>query len=628
MKRPSFLLNCLVLLMGLLLVIANSCKKNDDNNDGNNDPVLSTIEVAMITTTTAVSGGNISSDGGLSITSRGVCWSTGQTPTIADSKTIDGSGTGAFVSSLSNLSPDTQYYVRAYATHSKGTSYGSTMIFRTLEGVTAGFPELSTTEVTDMTTTTALSGGTITSDGGSPVIARGVCWSTGQTPIISDNKTTDGSGTGTFSSSLSGLTPGTQYYVRAYATNSNGTGYGSAKSFSTLPGGINIPVLTTNEVTYMTTTTAISGGNISSDGGSAVTSRGVCWSISPTPTTADSKTTDGSGTGTFSSSLSELTPETQYYVRAYATNSNGTGYGNAQSFSTQPGGTAIPVLSTFEVTNLTTTTAKSGGIITSDGGSTVTSRGVCWSTGLTPTIADSKTTDGTGAGAFSSSMEGLTPGTQYYVRAYATNVSGTGYGSTMAFITKDAVMDGDGNYYETIIIGTQEWLAKNLKTTKLNDGTSIPMVTGGMEWSYLSTPGYSWYENQVTYGDIYGALYNIYSINTSKLCPIGWHVPSDAEWIVLREYLGGEDIAGSKLKEAGTAHWESPNLATNVTGFTALPGGFRESNFWNIRTFGYFWSSSSEGSNLHPWRMSQGAELDNSGNFTKDCGFSVRCVKD
>lgn len=193
-------------------------------------------------------------------------------------------------------------------------------------------PELVTYEVTEITRTTATCGGNITDDGGATVTARGVCWSIGQTPKVSDDTTNNGTGAGSFTSEITGLTAGTNYYIRAYATNSAGTGYGSAMSFRT--DDPVKPTVTTAEVSEITYTTAICGGTVSSDGGSAVTSRGVCWSTDQTPTISDNKTTDGTGTGSFTSEITGLTEGTNYYVRAYATNSVGTGYGESKYFYT------------------------------------------------------------------------------------------------------------------------------------------------------------------------------------------------------------------------------------------------------------------------------------------------------
>ena len=193
------------------------------------------------------------------------------------------------------------------------------------------------------------------------------------------------------------------------------------------------------------------------------------------------------------------------------------------------------------------------------------------------------------------------------------------------------IKDKDGNVYTSVTIGTQVWMVENLKTTKFNDGTSIPLVTDNTAWRSLSTPGYCWYNNDAAnFGKIYGALYNWYAVATGKLCPSGWHVPSNDEWSTLYNQFGTYVSAGFSLKEAGTAHWESPNTdATNVSGFTALPGGLRSSDFGYVGTHGFWWSSTENSTNqaaMHTIHYSYGTIFyEWSG---KHRGGSVRCIKD
>ena len=302
-------------------------------------PVCSTATVGDITLTGATVNSSVQSDGGFAVSERGVCWSTSPGPTIAlSTKTSDGAGLGDFVSSITGLSANTTYYVRSYATNSKGTSYGNEYFFTTLSTNTLAI--ISTNNTSSLSTTSVSTGGNISADGGAPVTARGVCWSSSPSPDINlSTKTFDGTGTGNFTSTISGLTPNATYYVRAYAQNSVGVAYGNEISFvATAP--VFLATLNTSAVTVLTNTSATSGGNITADGGGNVTARGVCWNTSPAPT-ADlaTKTIDGSGTGTFTSNLSGLNPMTTYFLRAYAENSAGVAYGNELSFTTDLSGT-------------------------------------------------------------------------------------------------------------------------------------------------------------------------------------------------------------------------------------------------------------------------------------------------
>lgn len=202
------------------------------------------------------------------------------------------------------------------------------------------------------------------------------------------------------------------------------------------------------------------------------------------------------------------------------------------------------------------------------------------------------------------------------------------------------ITDIDGNIYKTVKIGMQIWMAENLKTTRYRDGTTIPLVTDAKAWSNRSSPGYCLYNNDKEINkNKYGALYNWYSVATGNLCPNGWHVPSDAEWSSLETFLGGTGIAGAKMKGTGNSHWNSPNTtATNETGFTALPGGYRLDNgtFTYIGNYGLFWSSSEfiwsfgEHYSQYGWGRYMSYYLSDIYRyyFNKKYGFSVRCLND
>ncbi len=418
-------------------------------------PSLSTTQVSSITSTSAISGGDITSDGGSPITARGVCWDTKENPTILNAvfttgdneifqlnaQTSDGTGKGIFVSSITGLAPGTAYYIRAYARNSVGTAYGNQVSATTA----AILPVLTTADASSITSTSATSGGNITNDGGASVTARGVCWSTTPDPTIAGSKTTNGTGPGSFTSSITGLSPGTQYYIKAYATNSVGTAYGNQITITT-PAAV--PVISTTNSTSVTSTSFTSGGYIISNGGANVTERGVCWSTTQNPTIAGSRTSNGTGTGSFTSTITGLTPGTTYYIRAYATNSVGTAYGDQVTTTTTA---VLAAVTTANPSSISATSLTSGGNITSDGGANVTERGVCWSTTQNPTISGSKTTSGTGTGSFTSQITGLTPGTTYYLRAYATNSIGTAYGNQVTATTiNQAVIVGSSSSIQNL----------------------------------------------------------------------------------------------------------------------------------------------------------------------------------
>ncbi|MEO7313150.1 MAG: T9SS type A sorting domain-containing protein [Chitinophagaceae bacterium] len=291
-------------------------------------------------------------------------------------------------------------------------------------------PVMTTTAVTNIGKNTATSGGDISSAGTKPVEERGIVWNTITAPILADNKVPNGSGTGAFVSAISGLPAGTLIYLRAYATSRSGTGYGNELNFTTV--AATIPVLSTTTATDVKGELATSGGAISDSGGAAISQRGVCWNTTGNPTTADAKSSDGTGSGSFQSTLINLTPNTSYYYRAYSVNVAGTGYGEIKQLTT--GSVAIPAVTTEAVTSIFSYKAVGGATVTDDGNA-MTVSGLCWNTTGNPTIAGNKVVAGSGAGFHAATMTGLTENFKYYVRAYATNSVGTVYGAEISFNT-------------------------------------------------------------------------------------------------------------------------------------------------------------------------------------------------
>ena len=302
-----------------IILLFFSCNKQD----------LATVKTSSnytVSLNTAGVGGKVLSDGGCSIISKGICFGSKENPTILDSVYKDSSLKLEYKIEFNNLKPNSTYYARAFVENKIGTSYGELLKFSTLS-------EIKTDLVTKISSNSAISGGSILSKGNASIISKGTCWSVNPFPTTSDFSTFDISNSAFFTSQLTSLTPNTTYYVRAFAVNDGGISYGNEVTFTTL--NANIPSITTNSVNSIKNTSATCGGNITSDGGGSVTSRGVCWSLNSIPTLANSIVSkNGLGVGLFSSSVTDLTPNTIYYVRAYATNSGGTAYGNTVIFTT------------------------------------------------------------------------------------------------------------------------------------------------------------------------------------------------------------------------------------------------------------------------------------------------------
>jgi uncharacterized protein (TIGR02145 family) len=418
-----------------------------------------------------------------------------------------------------------------------------------------------------------------------------------------------------------------------------------------------VPTLIT-DVTNVRAIVAWCSGTITDYGSGEVRQKGVCWSTASRPTMADhNMEAEYENGNSFYCMMNNLQPRTKYYARVFAINNAGIGYGNEISFSTSG---AAPGVRTLPATNLGLHSATLNGTVnanylntnvsieygqTINYGSEITIIYTNYYELLTPNFSDSF--------GIMTYVTGLIEGTTYHYRIKAVNSLGTTYGNDVTFttsyspagdivlnpdLTYGSVSDIDGNNYKTIQIGTQLWMAENLRVTKFNDGT--PLVKMPLkDNSYTSYYGYSYYNNDSdTYWSTYGTLYNWQTvdkmINGSKnICPSGWHVPDDAEWDTLADYLGGITIAGGKLKETGTTHWISPNTrANNMSGFSALPGGlgwFSGTFFMRIGEMGYWWSST----NFDTYGGWIRVLYKNNGDIGKITTYggieiSIRCIKD
>ena len=497
---------------------------------------------------------------------------------------------------------------------------------------------VSTITATNVTSNSAISGGTISSDGGNTIISKGVCWSSTINPTINDSHTNEGSGANNFTSTISNLAPGTNYYYRAYITNSNGVYYGNTYILSATA---TLPTVTTNLVTNITYNSAISGGNVTNDGGAAITARGVCWCTCSTPTISDNHTTDGSGLGSFVSQLSNLGSNYDIIVRAYATNSQGTSYGETIYFNTPPG---LPIVTTNTVTQITSNTAICGGAI--DGFSAST-RGVCWSTSPNPTIAlSTKTVNGSGMGFFNSTITGLTASTTYYIRAYGTNSAGTTYGNEYSFTTQSIPSFPTGTIFCNNVITAvidvtnpttgKTWMDRNLGASQVATSSADALAYGDLyQWgrradghqcrnsittttlsstdqpsdsNFIVAPSFpfDWRSPQNT-----NLWQGVSGLNNP--CPIGYRLPSEIE-------LNAESLSWSSQNSVGA--FASP-LKLSMAGYRYLNDGSLNS----VGTGGSYWSSTVSDTRSRGLGFVIGSSANIMNYYNRGSGVSVRCIK-
>ncbi|MDD2477285.1 MAG: FISUMP domain-containing protein [Dysgonamonadaceae bacterium] len=511
-------------------------------------------------------------------------------------------------------------------------------------------PVVTTSPVTDITSITAKGGGNVTDDGGALVLSRGICWSINENPTLNDSKSEEGSGKGSFTRNLSGLNSDTRFYVRAYATNSAGTSYGNIVFFNTLPtDAVNkkLPEVSTGAALLITAVGATLSGNVFSTGNSQISDKGVVYSMSENPTINDSKISAGTGDGGFSLSVTNLFPNTKYYFKAFAINEIGTSFGGQISFITLQQ-EVLSTVNTAIVSDITSKSAVCWGEVASDGYSSVSERGIVYSTLQNPTVSDSKIPSGSGKGAYNLILSGLSPKTTYYVRAYAVNKVGISYGNMEIFTTLHQDPQYPGTSLSPVKIGNVWWAPINAgydsnhkygllyqwhrkygqgydsenSTPELKD-TQVDLIIGNdivnKNVFFLTT---SFKNNWCT------TYYNSWEMSViNNPCPEGWRVPNNVDLIALNS-------TGSTWTDAGGAdnlpgRWYGYDHSSAKTYSIFLPaGGTRwydgEATLRN--THGFYWS------NLAPYGYaSMLFFIKDRYSMSEDdriSGHSVRCVHD
>jgi len=651
--------------------------------------IINTTTVSSISPTSAISGGNITSDGGSVITARGVCWSTNANPTVdLSTKTVNGIGTGNFTSNFTGLTPNTTYHVRAYATNVLGTAYGADSVFTTLSIE----PRMTIAAVRSMYTgsglkvnTPASIAGIVTSDATQKNIATGTIIIQDQTaaiavyfggtmpynvgdsiafnitndsltnyrgslqlkkpfgtslPIVlssnrpvtpvvktiaelnnsltnplgsysnmeltlvkiegatasgvatySGNKTlTDGTGSITMYTASSALFASTPMpsgpsnftgYVKMYTTTKEFL-IRNPNDVQPLTLAVMLPTVSEISINDISSDSAIILGNVESDGNDVLTAKGVCWSIYPDPTNdLTTKTDEGAVSGSFTSYITGLTPNTTYHVRAYATNSVGTAYSGDSVFTTLP--ILLPIVSTTAITSIAINNATSGGEVTFDGNLPITERGVVWSTSANPTIAlSTKTVDGSGTGSFISSITGLTSNTTYHVRAYAKNILGISYGEILDFTTPNSLITIGSNYAGGIVFYIDNTGQHGLVASVV-DVTSDIWGCGGTQIPGLSTSFGSGLSNT----NLILAICNQNSI-AARYCDTlnlngfsDWYLPSRDELVSMYQQLKVNGIGDFQ----NDYYWSSSQYDSNLSycvPFTSGADNNIGNKVWNV----------------------------------------------
>jgi uncharacterized protein (TIGR02145 family) len=609
-------------------------------------PSVETLRALQIGDSSVQCDGFVYTDGGSTVVERGFVYDTLANPPFFRWNSTAGWGIGSFTDTIRGLYPSTPYYFRAYAQNAVGTAYGSVQVFSLCWNprITSGIDSLC-----------------LGTSGTFLAFPMGGIWRSSNPSIAQIDSITG------LVTAVSVGTANILYTVAGSGGCANST---TSRSVTVC---VALPSLTTTAATSISSIGAATGGVVTSGGGAQVSARGVVYGTSANPTLLNPFTVDGNGIGSFISVLTGLTPATAYRVRAYATNSAGTAYGNEILFSTSIG---LPVLVTSNMSLITHNSAQSGGTISSDGGASIAQRGVCWSTTAQPTIANARTQNGTGTGTFTSNITGLTASTQYFLRAYATNSAGTAYGQQQSFTTTllfvcgtSLATDLDGNNYATITLNLTInsqlrplcWFKQNLRVSKYRNGDPIPTGLDTLAWRTTISGAVASPNDSAVYDSAYGKLYNWYAVADARgVCPTGWHVATDAEYLALTSFCQSSGYPNTSSNRNGTgralkscrqintpystacnttAHprWlahnnTNPHYGNDAFGFSALPAGARVGDDGTYQAFGG--NMLLQTPNLSPTDLNYGYLLRlDAGNFSRATGLktwggSVRCVRD
>ena len=673
-------------------------------------PVLTTTSVTQVTTNSAVTGGNVTDDGGLSVTERGVVYGTSPNPTTSDNKITNGTGKGSYTCNLTDLQEGTTYYVRAYAVNEKGTAYGEEVSFITNKTVVV--PTVTTTAVTQVTETTAVTGGNVTDDGGASVTERGVVYGISPNPTTSDNKITNGSGEGLFTCNLTGLQAITTYYVRAYAVNEKGTAYGEEISFTTAAPAVPEYVDLGLSVKWATFNVGANYGDWFAWGETepkmSYSESNYSYTDNPTtlPLSADAARVNWGGNWRMPTDVewtelreqctwtwtaqngvngykvtskkngnsiflpaaghsrydcpddftgidgyywsSSLDTDGPFYAWSVTFNSSGVyrgGLNRYYGYSVRPVygdpveiESILPTVTTTAVTQVTETTAVTGGNVTADGNATVTERGVIYSTTQNPTTSNSKKVSGSGIGSFTCNLTGLQANTTYYIRAYAINSKGVAYGEEMSFTTKSPSSSdhtGTENGHEYVDLGLSvKWATCNVGANKPEDygdyfawGETEPKTTydwSTYKWCNGSDMTLTKYNTNSDYGIVDNKTTLELSDDAAQVNWGGsWRIPTDAELLELRD-----QCTWTWTIQNGVKGYKVTSKKNGNSIFLPAAGYRRDSSLYYAGSLGYYWSSS-----LHAYYTSDAyclyfnSSLVDWGNSSRDNnGHSVRPV--